>query len=87
MVSFFRMIAATKNTVIAADKMGKIKTTFQDVCIAVFLIGANFPTWIVIKGYNALNILGFILFGLSVVLTIWSGIEMFIKNKSVLKSV
>jgi len=87
MVSFFRMIAATKNKVIAADKMGKIKTTFQDICIGVFLVGANFPNWLVIKGVNFLNVLGFALFGLSVVLTIWSGIEMVIKNKDVLKSV
>lgn len=87
MVSFFRMIAATKNKVIAADKMGKIKTTFQDICIGVFLVGANFPNWLVIKGVNFLNVLGFVLFGLSVVLTIWSGIEMVIKNKDVLKSV
>ena len=87
MVSFFRMIAATKNKVIAADKMGKIKTTFQDICIGVFLVGANFPNWLVIKGVNFLNALGFALFVLSVVLTIWSGIEMVIKNKDVLKSV
>ena len=87
MVSFFRMIAATKNKVIAADKMGKIKTTFQDICIGVFLVGANFPSWLVIKGVNFLNALGFALFVLSVVLTIWSGIEMVIKNKDVLKSV
>ncbi len=87
MVSFFRMIAATKNKVIAADKMGKIKTTFQDICIGVFLVGANFPNWLVVKGVNVLNVLGFVLFGLSVILTIWSGIEMVIKNKDVLKSV
>jgi len=86
MVSFFRMIAATKNKVIAADKSGKIKTTFQDICIAVFLVGANFPNWIVVKGYNVLNVVALVLFALSVILTIYSGIEMVIKNKEVLKS-
>lgn len=85
MVSFFRMIAATKNKVIAADKMGKIKTTFQDICIGAFLVYAEFPNWLEVGGYSLIGILAYVLFALSVILTIWSGIEMLIKNKEVLK--
>lgn len=36
-VSGFRMIAAERNLVIAADKLGKIKTTFQDASIVLIL--------------------------------------------------
>lgn len=84
MVSFFRMIAASKSLVIAADKMGKIKTAVQDVCIVAFLLSVNFFG---LTGglYGWLNIVALVLFGISVVLTVWSGIEMFIKNKGVLK--
>lgn len=82
-VSFFRMIAASKSTVIAADKWGKIKTTIQDVCIVILLIGYNFFN---LCGFSkALRITGFVLFCVAVVITIISGIEMFIKNKCVLK--
>ena len=84
MVSFFRMIAATKSLVIAADKMGKIKTTVQDICIVVFLLSVDFFG---LTGglYSWMNIVALVLFGISVLLTVWSGIEMFIKNKGVLK--
>lgn len=79
MVSFFRMIAATKSLVIAADKMGKIKTTVQDICIVAFLLSVNFGGL-----YSWMNITALVLFAISVILTVWSGIEMFIKNKGVL---
>jgi len=84
MVSFFRMIAATKSLVIAADKMGKIKTAVQDVCIVTFLLSVNFFG---LTGgiYSWMNIVALVLFAISVVLTVWSGIEMFFKNKGVLK--
>ena len=36
-VSCFRMIAAKKGLVIAADMVGKIKTNFQDFAIVSFL--------------------------------------------------
>ena len=41
-VSGFRMIAAERNLVIAADKLGKIKTTFQDASIVLILAGTAF---------------------------------------------
>ena len=40
-VSGFRMIAAERNLVIAADKLGKIKTTFQDASIVLILAGTE----------------------------------------------
>ena len=41
MVSAFRLIAATKGKVIAADKSGKIKTFITDVAIIILLVGAQ----------------------------------------------
>lgn len=84
-VSLFRMLAAAKNTVIAADKMGKIKTILQDICIVVFLCSYDF--FGLFGGlYSPVNIVALVFFSLAVLMTIYSGIEMFIKNKHVLKS-
>lgn len=82
-VSFFRMIAASKSKVIAADKWGKVKTFLQDICIVVLLCSVNFFN--LASFSKVLRIIGFVLFCASVLITIVSGIEMFIKNKSVLK--
>jgi CDP-diacylglycerol--glycerol-3-phosphate 3-phosphatidyltransferase len=80
-VSGFRMIAASKNIVIAADMSGKIKTFLTDVAVVVLLVGAEFmPT-----PYSVINIIGLVLLGISTILTIISGIECFTKNKGVLK--
>ena len=81
--SFFRMIAASKSKVIAADKWGKVKTFLQDVCIVVLLLAVDF--FKLTSFSKVLRIIGFVLFCASVIVTIVSGVEMFIKNKSVLK--
>jgi CDP-diacylglycerol--glycerol-3-phosphate 3-phosphatidyltransferase len=78
-VSGFRMVAASKGMVIAADKSGKIKTFVTDIAIVVLLVGAD----ISLKGY--MNLGGLILLGIATVLTIISGIECIVKNKAVLK--
>lgn len=41
-VSGFRIIAAGKRLVLAADKLGKIKTVFQDISIALLLASMTF---------------------------------------------
>ena len=43
-VSGFRMIAAGKKIVLAADKLGKVKTVFQDAAIALLLVAMPFLT-------------------------------------------
>lgn len=80
-VSGFRMVAAGKGAVIAADKSGKIKTFTQDIAIIVLICGASFD-----KGlFSTVNIIGLIVFGVSVLLTVISGAECLIKNRKVLK--
>ena len=81
-ISGFRMVAASKGKVLAADKSGKIKTFTQDIAICVLLVGALFDGGI----YTATNIAGLTLLGLATVLTIISGTEAIVKNRSVLKA-
>jgi len=81
-VSAFRLIAVTKNIVIAADIWGKLKTTTQCVCMPfLMLIG-------VFSGiFNlVITIIAFVLLGISVIFTLFSGINYIVKNKEVLKS-
>ena len=80
-ISGFRMVAASKNVVLAADKSGKIKTFFQDIAIVVLLVGADFSNGL----YSVVNIVGLALLGVATILTIYSGIEYLVKNKQVLK--
>lgn len=79
-VSGFRMVAASKNLVLAADKSGKIKTFCQDIAILILIIGAEFGSL-----YSVLNIIGLALLGLATILTIYSGTGYIVKNKEVLK--
>ncbi len=80
MISGFRIVAASKGLVLAADKTGKIKTFFQDISILVLLVGASFAGL-----YSIVNIIGLALLGISAFLTIISGTEYIVKNISVLK--
>ena len=80
-VSGFRMVAASKGMVIAADKSGKVKTFMQDVAIAVLLAGANIMPGV----YSVINVIGLVFLGLATVLTIVSGTECIVKNIAVLK--
>ena len=80
-ISAFRQIAATRGLVMAADKLGKYKTTFQDVSIFALILSA------IISGKAGVIIaaVGFVLFAVATVLTVWSGISYVVKNKQVLK--
>lgn len=80
-VSGFRMVAASKGMVIAADKSGKIKTFITDIAIFVLLIAADITPVL----YGWANIVGLALLGLATVLTIISGVECIVKNRAVLQ--
>lgn len=80
-VSGFRMVAAGRGLVLAADKLGKIKTTFQDASIVLILAGTAFnyvPAGMVIL------IVGIFFFYICTVLTVVSGVNYIVKNKHVL---
>lgn len=69
-VSGLRMVAAPKGIVIAAAWSGKIKTASTMVCICLMLLPIP-------------EILNTICVIVILITTIWSGIEYFVKNKSV----
>lgn len=86
LISTFRQIAASKNYVMAADKVGKLKTIFQDIAIPGFIMLAYFKTF----GVNAVllqvfSIICYVFIGIATVLTVISGINYLVKNKDVLK--
>ena len=80
-ISGFRLIAAGKGIVIAADKSGKIKTFFTDISIIALLVAAEITPAV----YDTADIVGTVLLGISALLTVISGIECFVKNRNVLK--
>ena len=80
-ISAFRQIAATRGLVMAADMLGKYKTTFQDISIFALIFCASLSG----KAGEVVAIIGFVLFAVATVLTVWSGISYVVKNKQVLK--
>lgn len=82
-VSGFRMVAASAGLVLAADKIGKVKTTFQDIAIAFLLAGANF--FGLAKASEVINAIGLVCLAVATVLTVWSGISYIVRNRQVLQ--
>ena len=81
-VSGFRMVAAERKLVIAADKLGKIKTTCQDIAIAVLLASMSFLDS---KAGQIAALIGLVFFFLCTFFTVLSGVNYILKNKQVLK--
>ena len=81
-VSSLRMLAAKNGKVLAADKSGKIKTFFTDITIVIMLFAGDFLIWSPKFG-RIVDMVGLVCFGISVLLTIISGISYLVKNKEV----
>ncbi len=80
-VSGFRMVAAGKNLVLAADKLGKYKTATTDAAIALLLACMSFAGE---TGAVYPAAVGLALFGIATLLTIASGVNYIVRNRSVL---
>ncbi len=83
-ISAFRQIAAANGVIMAADKLGKFKTIFQDVAIFVLIFAGGWVN----QSSNLdkfLAVIGFVFFAVATILTVWSGISYVVKNKKVLK--
>ncbi len=76
-ISGFRLIAADNRVVLAAGKLGKIKTTTQIIAIILLLLN-NFPFRFI--GFRMDKVAELA----AVVFTIWSGVDYIVKNKQVL---
>lgn len=83
-VTGLRSVAATNGTVIAASIYGKIKTIVQMVMIIILLLN-NFPVSIIYIHTGVYIPLDLILIIAATLLTLISGVEYFVKNKSALK--
>lgn len=75
-ISGFRLVAADKGIVIAAGYPGKLKTVFQMVMSVMLIFHFSHPVWLATE---QIFIWG------SLILTIVSLVDYFIKNKDVLK--
>lgn len=91
-VSGFRMIAAGRSLVLAADKLGKIKTVLQDIAIAFLLVAMTFLALGAGEPEQGVYVVGLIFayiglaaFALCTVFTVVSGVNYIVKNKQVLK--
>ncbi len=80
-ISAFRQIAAANGIVMAAEKLGKYKTVFQDVALFILLLAVDLPLHL----STIFAWVGFGLFSMATLLTVWSGVAYIIKNKQVLK--
>lgn len=69
-----RQIAATKNVVLAADKMGKLKTVVTDFALPLLMIS-------VIDSSKIVYYIGYVLFIIATLLTLLSGLNYVMKNK------
>lgn len=77
-VTGFRLVAAGEGIVLAASNMGKLKTVSQIAAI-IFLMFHNFP-------FSYLDFpLATIVLYIALILTVWSGVDYFIKNSHVLR--
>ncbi len=81
-ISAFRQIAAVSGVVMAADKLGKLKTIFQDISLVAYLVGGAFTY--TFAGVIILTV-ATVAFAIATILTVWSGIAYVVKNSQVLK--
>ena len=84
-ISGFRIIAADNGIVIAASIWGKVKTVFQMIMIIWLILDLNSFVKENIVNSNIYDIIGNVLIGISLILTVVSLVEYLIKNKDVLK--
>ena len=90
-VSGLRMIAASKGNVIAAKMIGKIKTVTQMIAL-IYLMFEPLLMKIFYGGFTGypiricpVTIIGDVLFGICVIMTIVSGVDYLLKGKQYLK--
>ena len=87
-----RLLAAAKNDVMAAKMIGKIKTVTQMIAVIYMMFepvllkisGIGFTGYANL-GINAITIIGDVLFGICVIMTVISGVDYLVKGKMYLK--
>ena len=91
MVTGIRLVASKEGVVMAAKMIGKVKTVFQMIAIIYLMLE---PTLMLFTGDDyqasfknpcAISIIGDVLFGICVIMTIISGLDYLLKNLSYFK--
>lgn len=91
-ISAFRQVAATKNVVLAADMYGKVKAVFQFITLIFYFAYAfvieefyvaTSEAWLTAN--TVLNLVGYVLLAITVVMTIVSAGKYISNNRQVLK--
>ncbi len=80
-ITAFRTLAASKNLTIAASYWGKFKTASQMLCLVLLLLK---PYMVKVMSFPENEILSPIMLYLALTLTIVSGIDYIVKNKTIL---
>ena len=84
LISCLRMVAAAKGYVMAADKLGKIKTILQDVSIFILITYKGFEIVLNSQVIKIVQTVGYVIFGLSIVMAIVSAAHYFYVNSHAL---
>ena len=77
-ITGFRLVASGEGIVLAASSMGKLKTVFQILAVALLLLH-NYPF-----SYIGIPFDMTVLY-IALILTVWSGVEYFVKNWHVVR--
>ena len=92
-VSALRQIAASKGIVLAADKGGKVKATFQFVIVSIYMAYSFVLTDLIAKPtldlnpkvFGILNFVFMIMLVATTLLTVYSGATYLIRNRKIFK--
>lgn len=76
-VSGMRTVAASEGIVIAAGMSGKIKTVLQMFAVIILILAAGMTS------VPMINTIGMVIYWASLVMTVYSGCEYILQNKSV----
>lgn len=80
-VSGFRMVAASANKVLPADKIGKVKTVFQIISVLFLLLSGEF--FGITLACQIFSAIGLVSLAIAALLTVISGLHYIIKNRDV----
>lgn len=89
LITGLRLLAGTKNQILPAEKLGKHKTAWQMITIVFFLLLFASREWATEQSDQFLQtgrIIGNLLVSITVILTAYSGLAYFWKNRRLLES-
>lgn len=82
-IDMLRQICASKNIIVAADWFGKIKTIVMDIALPILFVAEGLKICAVPEiAFNIVFYIGFALLLLATLLSLLSGINYIVKNKS-----